>query len=111
MSYYWSLIGPLALALAAAVIRQNLDTRWHRWIAAWVTVDFLTVSLLVLHGILLGEWRAIFIATANFVALTSAWDSVYWLKEHPSVTPNRYYIWFAVGGGDVDCRQDWLFDP
>lgn len=101
MSYYWSLLGPLALLLAAATIRRNLDARWHKWIAVWVTVDAIAVSAMVLHGLLLGDWRAIFIATTNFVALTSAWDSIPWLREHGSVNPTHYYLWWALFWGSL----------
>ncbi len=101
MSYYWSLLGPVALLLAATTVRKHLDGRWHKLIAAWVTADAIAVTAIVLHGLTLGNWRAIFIATTNFVALTSAWDSVAWLKEHGSVNPNRYYLWWALFWGSL----------
>ncbi len=101
MSYYWSLLGPLALSLAATRMHKNLDGRWHKWIAIWVTVDAIAVMAMVQHGLFLGEWRAIFIAITNFVALTSAWDSIPWLKEHGSVNRGHYYLWWALFWGSL----------
>ncbi|MDA8080187.1 MAG: proton-conducting transporter membrane subunit [Actinomycetota bacterium] len=101
MSYYWSLLGPLALSVAVTRTHNNADGRWHKWIAIWVTVDAIAVMAIIQHGLFLGEWRAIFIAITNFVALTSAWDSIPWLKEHGSVNPTRYYFLWALFWGSL----------
>lgn len=96
MSYSWSLLGPLVVVLAGIVMGRKSSIRWSVGIVVLVAADFITTLGLVLHGLLLGNWGAIFIATTNFVALTSAWDSIYWLKEHQSVARSHYYIWWGL---------------
>lgn len=99
MSYTWSLLGPIAIALLAATMLRKPGSRRFAWIAALVALNFVAVFCIVFHGVAAGSWRAIFIATTNFIALTSAWDSVYWLKEHPSIAPGRYYLWWSLFWG------------
>ncbi len=99
MSYDWSLLGPLILLVAAAWMHGKSGPGWCRWIAVLVAANFLAVSYIVLHGVFAGSWRAIFIAVTNLIALTSSWDSIYWLREHPSVSPGRYYIWWSLFWG------------
>ncbi|TAN30355.1 MAG: hypothetical protein EPN30_01055 [Actinomycetota bacterium] len=96
MSYDWILIGPLLVVLAASVVRRHLGSRWSMWIAGWVAAVFIATTGIAFHGLLLGNWQAVFIATTGFIALTSAWDSVYWLREHPHISPHRYYLWWGL---------------
>ncbi len=99
MSYSWSLMGPIAITLLATTVLRRPGSRRFKWIQALVAVNFVAVFFVIFHGIEAGSWRAIFIATTNFIALTSAWDSIYWLKEHPSIAPGRYYLWWSLFWG------------
>lgn len=96
MSYYWVFLGPLAVVLAALVLRQNADPRKYRWITVIVAADFLFCTAISFAALVHGDWRAILLETTNFVALSSAYDSVYWLREHPSLVPSRYYLWWSL---------------
>lgn len=96
MNYYWIFMGPLAVALSALALRQNPDPRKYRFITIFVAADFLAGTVISFSGMLHGDWRAVLLETTNFVAFSSAFDSIYWLREHPSILPGRYYIWWSI---------------
>ncbi len=96
MSYYWSLTGPLAVILSALILRRRLDSRWFKRIAIWVSLVFIALAVLVFRGLLAADWHSVFLATTGFIALTSAWDSVYWLGEHRHISPHRYFLWWGL---------------
>lgn len=91
-----TLIGPLGLALAALLGRNQLHRAHFNAFTVWVGLDFAWTLAVSWHGIRLGEWRAVFAAITNLVALTSAWDSAAWLPAFPRVAPGRYYVWWSL---------------
>lgn len=99
MPYTITLVGPAVLVGVATALRRDLTSRWFPWIAAWVTINFVFTLFLASHGLWRGQWRSLFISGTTFVALTSAWDSVYWLRAHPGMLPHRYYLWWALFWG------------
>lgn len=109
-------VGPIGLALAALVFKRRLQTRYLGGVVVWTGLAFLWTVALTWHGIRLGEWHAIFAAVTNLVAWTSAWDSVFWLREHPQVAAHRYFLWWALFWGALlgiaisqNLAMSWLF--
>ncbi len=96
MPDFFTLLGPLVVVLLAATVRRRLTERWSYAIAILVSLVMMTSLVLSYHGLVHQQWRAIFLAVTNLIATTSAWDSVFWLKEHPAIVPHRYYLWWAL---------------
>ena len=96
MAFGILMVAPLAITITAASMRNNLHARWPARFAMMATAIFALSVPATLSGILSGDWRAIFAETTNLVALTSAWDSVRWLKEHPSIKPKIYFLWWSL---------------
>ena len=96
MPYDVSLIGPVAMALIASLMRRRLTPRWARVFAVWVTLILAATVFLVWPGLTTEHWRSILIVVIDVVAATSAWDSVFWLAEHPHMALHRYYLWWAL---------------
>lgn len=94
-------LGPLVAFLLAVVGNRQNPTRRRQLIAIWVSIVFLATSAWSLEGILQGHWVAILITLTNFVAATSAWDSVAWGQEHPSMRVSHYYLWWSLFWGSL----------
>ncbi|MDA8194304.1 MAG: proton-conducting transporter membrane subunit [Thermaerobacter sp.] len=96
MSQYLSFLGPLAILVVVALMRQHLTPIWAKLFAV-VTSLILVASLAAdWSGLLLGQASVIFVLVTDLVAATSAWDSVQWLKEHRHIAAHRYYLWWAM---------------
>jgi hydrogenase-4 component F len=96
MPYDWALLGPLVLTVAAILLGRRLGVRYVSWITVWVALAMMATLPLILQGLYHEQWRAIFVAMTNLIALTSAWDSALWLRQHPRVIPHRYYFWWGL---------------
>lgn len=57
---------------------------------------WLGVGGLSWHPLLQGRIWVTLLDVTNFIAATSAWDSVVWLREHPRMAPHRYYGWWSL---------------
>lgn len=96
MPDFFSLVGPLVVVLLAAAIRRRLTVSWSYAIAIFVSLITMGTLILVYHPLISEQWQVIFVALTNLIATTSAWDSVFWLREHPSIAPHRYYLWWGL---------------
>ncbi len=88
--------GPLAVLLMVQIGHYFKMPYISQAVAVWVTVDFTVMSALSLTGILQGHWTPILAGLVNFVAMTSAWDSVRFGQEHPHMHRRRYYVWWPL---------------
>jgi len=91
-----ALMGPLVLVVLAVIRRQHWTPQWFYAIAIFVSMVLGATLILIAHSLLTGAWHAVFLAVTDLVAATSAWDSVFWLRQHPGIAPRRYYLWWAL---------------
>lgn len=90
------LLGPAALFMISALMRRRVTVTWSFGAALWVSVAWIVSMGLVWQPLMRGQESAVAIAVTNLIAATSAWDSVFWLRQHPHFKPHRYYIWWSL---------------
>lgn len=89
-------LGPVGVMLLALVGRGLPSDRMRKVIAIWVTLILCLTGAWSYPELLKGDWTALLLLGTNLVAATSAWDSVWWGREHPNMKMLRYYFWWAL---------------
>lgn len=93
--------GPAVVIFLALTGHYFRMSRVAEAVAIWVTVVLIGTAFWSYHGIMAGQWSSILVMLVNFVAATSAWDSIRWGQEHPHMRRRRYYIWWPLFWGSL----------
>lgn len=88
-------IGVMLLAYGGNRIGGKPDNV-RKMIAVWVSLSFVATFSWSFPYIHRGSLTSLMMLVTNMVAMTSAWDSVWWGREHPKIKFVRYYIWWAL---------------
>lgn len=88
--------GPVGVIVLAFVGRHSLSDGIRKVIAMWVTLVFLSTVVWAYPQLRQGGMTPWLLVGTNFVAATSAWDSVWWGREHPAIKTLRYYLWWSL---------------
>ena len=89
-------LGPLGVILLVFVGHRLPPDRIRKVIALWVTLVLLSSVIWSYPELLQGHWTLLLLLGTNLIATTSAWDSVWWGREHLNVKIVRYYVWWAL---------------
>lgn len=89
-------LGPAGVILLAIGDRFLRPERLRLAIAVWVSFVFVLTGVWSFPEFLKGDWTPALLVVTNLVATTSAWDSVWWGREHEDMKAARYYIWWAL---------------
>ncbi len=92
----WVGLGPLGVILLALAWRWLPSKQLPVAVAVWVTLMVLAVGVRFSLDHWHGGWSLWVLMVVNVVAATSAWDSVWWAREHKSANMIRYFIWWAL---------------
>jgi hydrogenase-4 component F len=96
MSIVITLAGPMGPLLLAVLLRRRLTGRYFYPIAVWASLALVASAALTWRPLMMGRESAILMGVTNLIAATSAWDTVFWLREHPALAPYRYYLWWSL---------------
>ena len=89
-------LGPAGVMLLALVWRR-LPHDWLRLaIAFWSTLVLILAAIASAHAAVHGHSFSWLLLLVDLVAATSAWDSIWWGREHPAMKARRYYVWWAL---------------
>ena len=89
-------LGPAVVTLLAFAGHRWQPVRLRQTVAVWVALVFILTGVGSYHAIIDGHWSALLLVLTDLVAATSAWDSVWWGREHPAMKARRYYVWWAL---------------
>jgi hydrogenase-4 component F len=90
------MLGPTGVIVLALIGYRRPSRRLRLIIAWWVSFILLFTIVSIYPDLRQGSWTSLLIVGTNVVATTSAWDSVWWIQEHPSINAFRYYTWWAL---------------
>ncbi len=88
-------LGPIGV-MALVVAGNRLMPKWLPiMIAVWVTIVWIATGLYFYHDITHGKWYMWLLLLVDLIAAGSAWDSIWWIREHQTIKRLRYYVWWA----------------
>ena len=90
------LVGPFGV-LVLAFAGRRYDSRWMaKIIALWVGINFIFYAIRFMTHPSYGETFAWLLPLIELMVTGSALVSIRWLREHPSQSIVRYYLWWAL---------------
>ena len=88
--------GPLCVLLMAFAGRRVHANTLHAVITGIVSLFFIVTAIWLFPLLFAGDFRSWIILMTNLIAVTSAWDSIWWGLEHRHMNVHRYYVWWAL---------------
>ncbi|WP_053958844.1 proton-conducting transporter membrane subunit [Sulfobacillus thermosulfidooxidans] len=91
-------LGPIGVIVGVMLERTLKRQQTTYVIAIWVTLVLLFTFYKEWSFLAKGHWHwtPILLVMTNLIAMTSAWDSIIWLHEHPEIPSQRYYLGWAL---------------
>jgi hydrogenase-4 component F len=91
------LVGPVLVGLAYLIAPRRLKPPgWSYGVAIWASLWAIASLAWFWPALAAGHITPIILTITNVIAASSAWDTLFWLREHPQVAPHRYYIWWSL---------------
>lgn len=92
-------LGPL-IVIVLALLGVSLRIRKISLvIALWVSIVLAATFVDMYASVFQGDWQDILLLVVTVLATTSAWDSIWFLREHEDIRIGRYYVWWALFWG------------
>jgi hydrogenase-4 component F len=89
-------LGPVGVIVLALIGRRFAPDGLRKVIAIWVTLVFMSTLVWAYPQLHEGGLVPWLLVGTNLIATTSAWDSVWWGREHSDIKTVRYYIWWSL---------------
>ena len=92
-------LGPLIVIVLALLGVWLRARKIALVIALWVTMVLVVTAVATYSQVFHGDWQDVLLLVVTVLGTTSAWDSIWFLREHRGIRLERYYIWWALFWG------------
>ncbi len=89
-------LGPIGVMVLALIGYRWMPKRMPITIAVWVSLVFVITGIYFYREMMHGIWEMWLLLLVDLIAAGSAWDSIWWIREHHTVKLLRYYVWWAL---------------
>ena len=83
-------LGPIGVMVLAVLGYRLMPKRFPLVIAVWVTLVWIATGLYFYQDIIHGKMYMWLFLLVDLIAAGSAWDSIWWIREHHTVKRLRY---------------------
>ncbi|PSR38025.1 MAG: hypothetical protein C7B44_00775 [Sulfobacillus thermosulfidooxidans] len=92
----WDGLGPVGVMVFVLAAKGPNVHKLPQQVAWWATMTCLATAGLSFPAIWRGQDTAILEGIVNLIAVSSAWDSVIWRREHQAISLRAYYWWWSL---------------